>query len=248
MDRPVSSLFIDGAFGASASGATFETRNPSDGSLIATVPRADREDVDRAVNAARRAFDEGPWPAMSPRERSRILTRMGELLAERQSELSELEARDAGHTLRMANLFTVPLGVYHWQYLAEAAERLDLTQPVPRTDFPAPAWEFVRREPYGVCAGIIPWNFPFIMAVWKAAPALATGNTMVLKPSPYTPLTALELAAVAAEAGLPAGVLNVVPGTGPVAGEALVTDPRVDKVAFTGSTEVGRRIMQLASA
>jgi len=248
MDRPVSSLFIDGAFVASASGATFETRNPSDGSLIATVARADREDVDRAVNAARRAFDEGPWPAMSPRERSRILTRMGELLAERQSELSELEARDAGHTLRMANLFTVPLGVYHWQYLAEAAERLDLTQPVPRTDFPAPAWAFVRREPYGVCAGIIPSNFPFIMAVWKAAPALATGNTMVLKPSPYTPLTALELAAVAAEAGLPAGVLNVVPGTGPVAGEALVTDPRVDKVAFTGSTEVGRRIMQLASA
>src|SRR5206468_2584242 len=100
---------------------------------------------------------------------------------------------------------------------------------------------------FGVCAGIIPWNFPFIMAVWKAAPALATGNTMVLKPSPYTPVTALELAAVAQEAGLPEGVLNVVPGTGTVAGEALVTDPRVDRIAFTGSTAVGRRIMQLAS-
>src|SRR5262249_10715345 len=134
------------------------------------------------------------------------------------------------------------------QYVAEAAGRLELTQHVPRTDFPAPAWEFVQREPYGVCAGIIPWNFPFIMAVWKAAPALATGNTMVLKPSPYTPLTALELARVAAEAGLPPGVLNVVPGTGPVAGEALVTDPRVDQIAFTGSREIGRRIVQLASA
>src|SRR5437016_1716652 len=191
MGTQVSSLFIDGEFVASATGDTFETRNPSDGSLIATVARASAEDVDRAVGAARRAFDEGPWPAMSPRERSRILVRMGELLAERQADLSELEARDAGHTLRMANLFTIPLALYHWQYLAEAAQRIDLTQQVPRTDFPAPAWEFVQREPYGVCAGVIPWNFPFIMAVWKAAPALATGNTMVLKPSPYTPLTAL---------------------------------------------------------
>jgi aldehyde dehydrogenase (NAD+) len=172
---------------------------------------------------------------------------MAELLQERQAELSQLEAEDAGHTLRMANLFTIPLGTYHWQYMAEEAGRLEYTEPVPRTDFPAPAWQFVQREPFGVCAGIIPWNFPFIMAVWKAAPALATGNTLVLKPSPYTPVSALELAAVAQEAGLPEGVLNVVPGTGNVAGEALVSDPRVDRVAFTGSTAVGRRIMQLAS-
>src|SRR5207247_10951273 len=130
----------------------------------------------------------------------------------------------------------------------QEAGRLEHPEPVPRTDFPAPAWQFVQREPFGVCAGIIPWNFPFIMAVWKAAPALATGNTLVLKPSPYTPITALELAAVAQEAGLPPGVLNVVPGTGPIAGEALVTDPRVDKVAFTGSTAGARRTLQLASA
>jgi acyl-CoA reductase-like NAD-dependent aldehyde dehydrogenase len=240
-------LFIDGEFVEAAGGQRFETRNPSDGSTIAAVARAGQPDVDRAVVAARKAFDEGPWPRMTPRERSKIMVRMGELLAGRQSELSDVEARDAGHTVRMANLFTIPLGVYHWQYLAEAAERIELTQAVPETDFPAPAWEFVHREPYGVCAGIIPWNFPFIMAVWKAAPALATGNTLVLKPASYTPLSALRLAEVAQEAGLPEGVLNVIPGTGAVAGETLVADPRVDKVAFTGSTEVGRRIMQLAS-
>jgi acyl-CoA reductase-like NAD-dependent aldehyde dehydrogenase len=240
-------LFIDGEFVEAADGGTFETRNPSDGSTIAGVSRAGPEDVDRAVDAARRAFDEGPWRTMPLKERLAILVRMGEIMGDRQSELSEIEARDAGHTLRMANLFTIPLGVYHWQYLAEAAGTFEYTQHVPPTGFPAPAWEFVEREPFGVCAGIIPWNFPFIMAVWKAGPALATGNTMVLKPSTYTPLTALELGSIAQEAGLPPGVLNVVPGTGPVAGEALVTDPRVDKVSFTGSTGVGRRVMQLAS-
>jgi acyl-CoA reductase-like NAD-dependent aldehyde dehydrogenase len=241
-------LFIDGEFVDSASGQTFETCSPSDGSVIGTVARAGREDVDRAVTAARRAFDDGPWPSMSPQERSAVLLRMADLLQERQAELCQLEAEDAGHTMRLANLFTVPLGIYHWQYLAEEAAKLEYTESVPRLDFPAPAWQFVQREPFGVCAGIIPWNFPFILAVWKAAPALATGNTLVLKPSPYTPITALELAAVAQEAGLPKGVLNVVPGTGNVAGEALVTDPRVDRVSFTGSTAVGRRIMQLASA
>ena len=240
-------LFIDGEFVDAADGRTFDTHDPSDGSTIASMARAGREDVQRAIAAARRAVDEGPWATMSVRDRAKILARMGGLMQERQAELSDVEARDAGHTLRMANLFTVPLGVYHWQYLIEAAEKLEYTQPVPATNFPAPAWTFVEKEPYGVCAGIIPWNFPFIMAVWKSAPALATGNTMVLKPSPYTPLSALELAALGQEAGLPKGVLNVVPGTGPIAGEALVSDPRVDKVSFTGSTGIGRRIMQLAS-
>ena len=240
-------LFIDGEFVDSADGATFETRNPSDGSVITSVARAGRADVERAVGAARRAFDEGPWPGMSPRDRSRILLRMADLLQERQGQLSQLEAEDAGHTLRAASIFTVPAGIYHWQYFAEEADKIRYTEPVARTDFPAPAWQFVLREPFGVCAGIIPWNFPFVTAVWKTAPALATGNTMVLKPSPYTPLTALELAKVAQEADLPKGVLNIVPGTGTVAGEALVEDPRVDRVGFTGSTAVGRRVMQLAA-
>src|SRR5438132_1154495 len=148
-------LFIDGEFVDAADGGTFETRNPSDGRVVAAVSRAGRTDVDRAVAAARRAFDQGPWPSMSPRDRSRVLLRMAGLLQQRQGDLSQLEAEDAGHTLRAANLFTIPLAIYHWQYFAEAAERLEYTEPVPRTDFPAPAWQFVRREPYGVCAGII---------------------------------------------------------------------------------------------
>jgi aldehyde dehydrogenase (NAD+) len=241
-------LFIDGEFTDAVSGQTFESRNPSDGNVIATVAKGGREDVARAITAARRAFDEGPWPSMTPAERSAILLRLAAILQERQGELSELEAEDAGHTLRLANLFTVPLAVNHLQFLAEEAGRLEYTESIAqRAPFPAPAWNFVQREPYGVCAGIIPWNFPLIMAVWKAAPALATGNTMVLKPSPYTPATATEFVAAAGEAGVPKGVLNVVHGTGPIAGEALVTDARVDKVAFTGSTAVGKRIMQLAS-
>src|SRR2546425_2059634 len=163
-------LFIDGEFVDAMDGRTFETRNPSDGSTIASVSRAGPQDVDRAVEAARRAFDQGPWGTMSIPDRLKILARMGQIMSERQSELSEIEARDAGHTLRMANLFTVPLAVYHWQYLVEAAAKLDPIEAVPETGFPAPAWEMVQREPYGVCARILPLELPFIMAVWKAAP------------------------------------------------------------------------------
>ena len=184
---------------------------------------------------------------MAPAERTWILLRMAELMKERQAKLSMIESEDAGHTVRMSNLFTIPLAIYHWEYLVESGARLDYIQPVPPLDFPAPSWNFVQREPYGVCVGINAWNFPFIFAVWKAASALATGNAMILKPSPYSSLTTLELGSMAQEAGLPEGVLNIVPGTGPIAGEALVTDPRVDKVSFTGSTTIGRRIMQLAS-
>ncbi len=240
-------LFVDGEFDEAADGATFETRNPSDGSVIGAVAQAGPADAERAVAAARRAFDEGPWPSMAPGERVRILMRMAEILDERTGDLSTLEARDAGHTVRFANLFTIPIGLLYWRYTVELAGKLDLTEPVPQLGFPAPAWSFVQREPYGVCAGIVPWNFPFIMAVWKSAPALATGNTMVLKPAEYTPLSALELGRAAQDAGLPPGVLNILPGPGPTVGEALVADPRVDKVAFTGSTAVGRRIMRVAS-
>ena len=240
-------LFIGGEFVEAADGRTFESRNPSDGSTLATVARAGREDAGRAIAAARTAVDEGPWPRMAPAERTRILLRMAELMKERQAKLSMIESEDAGHTVRMSNLFTIPLAIYHWEYLVESGARLDYIQPVPPLDFPAPSWNFVQREPYGVCVGINAWNFPFIFAVWKAASALATGNAMILKPSPYSSLTTLELGSMAQEAGLPEGVLNIVPGTGPIAGEALVTDPRVDKVSFTGSTGIGRRIMQLAS-
>jgi aldehyde dehydrogenase (NAD+) len=241
-------LFIGGEFVDSASGETFETRSPSDGSVVASVALAGAEDVDRAVTAARRAADEGPWPAMPPAERAAIMLRIWEDLTDRQSEISELESQDAGQTLRMATLFGVPYGNEFWRFLAELGGKLELTESVPDYAFPARAWEFVLREPYGVCGAIVPWNVPYIEAVWKLAPALVTGNTVVLKPALETPVTALELAAVIAESDLPPGVVNVIPGHGVPAGEALVTDPRVDKLSFTGSTETGTRIMQLASA
>ncbi|MFN2615437.1 MAG: aldehyde dehydrogenase, partial [Actinomycetota bacterium] len=154
----------------------------------------------------------------------------------------------AGHTLRMANLFSIALGVEHWRALAQLSSTIGEYEPVPWNDFPAVQWGIVRREPYGVTAAITPWNFPFILMMWKAAPALATGNSIVIKPATYTPLSTLEFARILQETDLfPPGVINIVPGAGAAAGEELASNPMVDKVAFTGSTEVGRRIMQLAS-
>jgi aldehyde dehydrogenase (NAD+) len=240
-------LFIGGELVDSASGETFETLNPSNGEVVATVAKAGPEDVERAIAAARKAFDEGPWPTMKPSERTTIMLDAFERIAAAAGEIGELEAEDAGHTIRMASLFTVPYSNEYWRHLAELAGRLTYDEAVEPFGFPTPAWDFVVREPFGVCAGIIPWNFPYMMAIWKLAPALATGNTAVLKPATYTPASAMALAQVLAETDLPPGVVNVVPGSGASAGEALCADPRVDKIAFTGSTEVGRRIMQLAS-
>jgi aldehyde dehydrogenase (NAD+) len=241
-------LFIGGELVDAASGETFESRSPSDGSVVASVARAGAGDVDRAVAAARLAADEGPWPSMRPSERATIMIQIWDALVARQSEVAELESLDAGQTLRMATLFGVPYGNEFWRFLAELGGRLELTEPVPEYAFPTPAWEFVLREPYGVCGAIVPWNVPYMQAMWKLAPALVTGNTVVLKPAIETPVTALELAAVIAESDLPPGVVNVIPGDGVPVGEALVADPRIDKLSFTGSTETGSRIMQLASS
>jgi acyl-CoA reductase-like NAD-dependent aldehyde dehydrogenase len=240
-------LFIGGGFVDSASGETFETLDPSDGTTLARVALGGAEDMSRAVAAARAAFDDGPWGTMSAPERSAILLRAFERIAAAQSEIAELETRDAGHTMRMSTLFSVPFSNEFWRYLAELGGRLDYQEAVDPLYFPTPAWEFVVREPFGVCGSIIPWNVPYMEAIWKIAPALATGNTVVLKPALETPVSALALAQVLAESDLPPGVVNVVPGHGPTAGEALVTDPRVDKISFTGSTETGRRVMQLAA-
>jgi aldehyde dehydrogenase (NAD+) len=240
-------LFIDGEFVPATSGETFEAHDPSTGQVVATVALAGTEDVDRALAAARRAFDEGPWSTMRPQERARLMLRVFERLAEAQDDIAELETADAGHTMRTSTLFSVPYSNEYWRYLAEAAGAMSYVEPVPRHDFPTPAWEFVERTPFGVCAQIIPWNFPYMMAIWKIAPAMATGNAVVLKPAMETPVTAMELAGIIAESDIPPGVVNVLPGPGVPVGEALVTDGRVDKIAFTGSTEVGRRIMQLAS-
>ncbi|MGZ4203921.1 MAG: aldehyde dehydrogenase family protein [Actinomycetota bacterium] len=241
-------LFIDGEWADAASGETFETTNPSDGSVVGKVAKGGKEDMRRAIEAARTRFDAGTWADMPQEERSRRMLKAWEALTAALPELSQIEAEDAGHTLRMANLFSIALGVEHWRVLSDLATKLGEWEPTPWNDFPAVQWGIVRREPYGVCAAITPWNFPFILMMWKAAPALATGNAIVIKPATYTPLSTLEFARILQETDLfPPGVINVVPGAGAAAGEELASNAMVDKVAFTGSTEVGRRIMQLAS-
>ena len=242
-------LFIDGEWVDAASGETFETTNPSDGSVVGRVAKGGKDDMRRGIEAARRTFDSGAWADMPQEERSRRMLKAWEALTAALPTLSQIEAEDAGHTLRMANLFSIALGVEHWRILAQLATTMPEYEPVPWNDFPAVQWGIVRREPYGVTAAITPWNFPFILMMWKAAPSLATGNSIVIKPATYTPMSTLEFARILQETDLfPPGVINVVPGAGAAAGEELASNPMVDKVAFTGSTEVGRRIMQLASA
>lgn len=238
-------LFIDGEYGPAASGATFAVIDPSDRQPFAQVARGGAADIDRAVAAARRAFDDGPWPRLSGAERGAILRRMGDLIAARRDELARLEVRDNGKPLPEANWdIDDTAGVFH--FYADLAERLDgAEQPIPLAaeGFTSKA----VREPIGVAGAIIPWNFPMLMASWKVAPALAAGCTMVLKPSELTPLTALELGGIGREAGLPPGVLNIVTGFGPEAGQPLTEHPGVDKLAFTGSVPTGARIMAAAA-
>jgi len=241
-------MLIDGELCDAASGETFATYNPATGEKIADVAKGDRSDAERAIAAARRAFDEGPWPQMSGAERATKLRAIAQLIADNSAELSEIEARDGGGTIRKAMMADIPGAQSAFEWFAQLAEtqpdRIDLEG----SPFPASS-NYVLFEPLGVCSGIVPWNFPFIMASWKIAPALAAGNTSVLKPASFTSLSALRLAQLIAEADiLPPGVLNVVAGPGGTVGEELAGNPMVDKTAFTGSTEVGRRIMQLASA
>ena len=240
-------LFIDGKFVDSESSETRPTVNPATEEPIAQVAVAGRSDARRAIEAARRSFDARVWSGMEVRDRARLLMRIVERLKERQDELAGIESRDSGATIRKTTMMDIPIGIEHFKALVELGERMPTYEPLPWIDMPAVSWNFVQREPIGVCAGIIPWNLPFMMAVWKIAPALITGNSLVLKPASDTPLSALEIARAAAECGLPDGVLNVVPGPGSTVGEELCTHPMVDKVALTGSTETGRRVMKLAS-
>ncbi|HET9729755.1 MAG TPA: aldehyde dehydrogenase family protein [Acidimicrobiia bacterium] len=239
-------LFINGEWVDAASGETFPTYAPSTGEKISDLAKAGREDAQRAVQAARTAFDEGPWAKMSGKERAEKLRKVGEIINSRSAEISEIEARDGGGTIRKAMFADVPGAVSTFNTFADLAE----SQPdeVDRGESPfPPAKSKVRYEPIGVCSGIVPWNFPFLMAGWKIAPAIAAGNTVVLKPASFTSLSAVEMVKACEEAGIPAGVVNLITGPGGSAGEELAQHPLVDKVAFTGSTEVGRRIMQLAS-
>jgi acyl-CoA reductase-like NAD-dependent aldehyde dehydrogenase len=236
-------LFIGGEWQDAASGATFATLNPATGERLADVAAGDADDVDRAVRAARQAFEEGAWPKMDGRARGRLLYRIADGLEARADELARLETMDNGKPLREARAFDVQGAIDCFRYYAGWADKLD-GEVIP---VPGPFLNYTRREAIGVCGQIIPWNYPIQMAAWKVAPALACGNTVVLKPAEQTPLTALELARVAHEAGLPAGVLNVVTGFGHTAGAALVRHPGVDKIAFTGSTEVGKTIQREAA-
>ncbi len=237
-------MLIGGAWVESTSGASQDVQDPSNETLLASVPRANREDARAAIDAARDAFDTGPWPRTPPGERGQVLTRLAELLQTDTDRLAELEARNAGKPIRQASIGDLPMAIEHTGHFGRLASKLvDEELELPDVGITTR----VLREPIGVCAGIIPWNFPLLMAVWKVAPALAAGNTMVLKPATYTPLTALEYARLAEKAGLPPGALNVITGSGQEVGEELAAHPSVDKIAFTGSTEVGRAVMRRAS-
>ena len=241
-------LFIDGRWVDAASGKTFATPNPATGQTLAQVAEADAEDVDRAVRAARRAF-EGPWSRMTASERGRVIWRIGDLILEHVEELAQLESLDNGKPLAVARAADVPLAADLFHYMAGWATKIEgntISLSVPY--MPGAAFHaYTLREPIGVIAQIIPWNFPLLMAAWKLGPALATGNTVILKPAEQTPLSALRLAELIAEAGVPDGVVNVLPGYGETAGAALAAHDGVDKVAFTGSTEVGKLIVHAAT-
>jgi phenylacetaldehyde dehydrogenase len=241
-------MFINNRWVESASGKTFPTYNPATGEVLAKVAEGDREDINRAVQAARKAFESGPWTDMSASQRGRLIWKLGDLIEEHLEEFAQLESLDNGKPLSIARVADVPLAVDLFRYMAGWATKIEgNTIPISAGSKRVKFLAYTRREPVGVVGQIIPWNFPLLMAAWKLGPALASGCTVVLKPAEQTPLSALLLAQLIAEAGFPEGVVNVVPGYGETAGAALAAHPDVDKVAFTGSTEVGKLILQAAA-
>jgi aldehyde dehydrogenase (NAD+) len=235
---PVRKMLIGGKWVEAASGKTFASVNPADGSDLAQVAEGDAEDVDRAAKAARKAFDDGKWARMAPAERERILLKVADLIEQHGTELAQLETLDNGKSLFETTNVDIPQAAGTFRYYAGWVNKLTgETNPTDPGYF-----NFTLREPVGVCGQIIPWNFPLLMAAWKLGPALACGNTVILKPAEQTPLTALRLGELLLEAGVPEGVVNIVPGFGETAGAAIVRHRSIDKVAFTGSTEVGKLI------
>jgi len=243
-------LFIGGSFVEPSTGRTFAVLDPTSGQEIARVPEGDAVDIDRAVTAARRAFDSGPWPKLRPSERERMMLRLADLLERHAQEFAEIEAVNSGRTLVGTRLIDVDLSVDYLRYMAGWATKIHGQTLNTSTPYAPDARFFAMtlREPVGVVGAITPWNVPLGQAIWKIAPALATGCTLVLKPAEQTPLTALRFAQLIADVGIPAGVINVVTGFGATAGAALVAHPGVDKISFTGSTEVGRQIGAAAAA
>lgn len=231
-------LLIDGRWVDAVSGKTMPVVDPRTEEVILHVAEGDKADVNAAVKAARAAFDHGPWPKMSAKERGRIMYRWADLMEAHAEELAQLETLDNGKPIFFSRVADIPLSYDHIRYYAGWADKIQgKTIPVD-----GPYWAYTLHEPIGVVGQIIPWNFPALMAAWKLGPALAAGNTVVLKTAEQTPLTAMRMGQLALEAGLPPGVLNIISGYGPTAGAAIVEHPDVDKIAFTGSTEVGRHI------
>src|ERR1700730_2369809 len=236
-------MLINGQWVEAASGKTFPTYNPATGEVLARVAEGDREDIDRAVKAVRAAFETGPWSKMTPSERGRLIWKLGDLLEQNLEEFAELEMLDNGKPLKVARVADLPLAVDLFRYMAGWATKIEGNTIPISGKFLA----YTLRQPVGGVCQIIPWNFPLLMAAWKLGPALATGCTVVIKPAEQTPLTCLRLGELVQEAGIPDGVVNIVPGYGETAGAALAAHPDVDKIAFTGSTEVGKLILQAAA-
>jgi phenylacetaldehyde dehydrogenase len=239
-------MLIGGKWVEAASGKTFTTVDPSTEEPLAEVPAGEKEDIDRAVRAARAAFEGGPWRRMTASERGRALWKLADLIEARTEEFAQLETLDNGKPISVARVADIPLVVDHFRYFAGWATKVE-GETIPVSTPGLQMLNYTLREPVGVVGQIIPWNFPLLMAAWKLGVALACGNTVVLKPAEQTPLSALRLGELLDEAGFPPGVVNIVTGYGETAGAALAEHPDVDKVAFTGSTEVGRIVMRAAT-
>jgi phenylacetaldehyde dehydrogenase len=244
IDKP-RKMLLNGQWVNSISGKTFPTYNPATGEVLANVAEGDREDIEQAVKAARKAFDHGSWRKLTASERGRLIWKLADLLEAHTEEFAYLESLDNGKPLAVAKAADVPLAVDLFRYMAGWATKIEgNTIPISAGN---QFFAYTLREPVGVVGQIIPWNFPLLMAAWKLGPALTCGCTVVLKPAEQTPLSALRLGELIMEAGFPEGVVNIVPGYGETAGAALAAHPDVDKVAFTGSTEVGKLIVHAAA-
>ena len=232
--------YIDGAYVSAKSGQTFPCISPGTGQTVAEIASCDEHDVDEAVKSARRAFESGSWSGLAPRDRKKILLKLADLIRAHNDELAMLETLDMGKPISDARNIDIPGVANCFAWFAEIIDKLyDEMAPVGPSNI-----AMINREPVGVVAAVVPWNFPLLMAAWKLAPALAAGNSVILKPAEQSPLTALRLAELASQAGLPKGVLNIVPGFGEKAGKAIGLHPDIDCVGFTGSTEVGKLFMQ----